>query len=162
MTGTAGSFAIPILQGSDRVNQTPQWTVDVATRLSAVMDGATVTPVFLPGWRQYAAGWAVTIELDSAAKRAHVVGLAERQGSAITLGSTPVDVWQMRGSPSWNPVSPVIGHTWGVGGWVRWNITPDPLGPILSVQAPPANLGAQHPYNNGDYITMAGITWRPR
>jgi hypothetical protein len=161
MTGTAGSFAIPVLQGSDRVNQTPQWTSDVATRLSTIMDGAVLTPTFDAGWRTYHAGYAVTVELDSAAKRAHVVGLAERAGSPITLGATPVEVWSLPANSSWNPPMPVMGITWGLGGWVRWNITPGTTGgPVLTVQAAPANLGAQHPYNNADYIAMAGITWR--
>jgi hypothetical protein len=160
MTGTAGSFAIPILQGSDRVNQTPQWTSDVATRLSTIMDGAVLHPTFSSGWRTYSSGWAVAVEVDSAAKRAHAIGLAEHAGAGITLGSTPVEVWSLPGSPSWNPPMPVMGITWGIGGWVRWNVNPGPTGPILSVQAAPPNLGAQHPYNNGDYIAMAGITWR--
>jgi hypothetical protein len=161
MPGTSGPFAIPILQGSDRVNQTPQWTVDVATRLSVLMDGASLTPTFDPGWRTYHGGFNVQVELDPVAKRAHVIGLVERAGGPITLTDTPVELWSLPTTPSWNPAMPVMGITWGVGGWVRWNIVPGTTGgPSLTVQAAPAHLGTQAAYQNQGYIAMAGISWR--
>jgi hypothetical protein len=162
MTGTATRYQIPILAGSDRVNETPQWTVDIATKLAAVMDGGAVAPTFQGTWRQYhtPGTYQVSLEIDNAARRVHVVGFAEHQGTPITLGSTPVPVWVASGVTSLNPTADVTGMTWGTGGWVRWIIEPGTGGPTLSIMSPGASFGTQHPYGSGDLVSMASITWR--
>jgi hypothetical protein len=164
MTGTATRYAIPTLVGSDRVNQTPQWTADVATKLATIMDGGAVTPTFGAGWRQYnnpPTVYQVRVEIDSAARRCHVVGFAEHQGGGLTLGTTLVPVWSLPGSPSLNPVGSVTGMTWGTGGWVRWIVEPGgTAGPTLSIMSPGASFGAQHPYDAQGIVSMASITWR--
>jgi hypothetical protein len=164
MTGTATRYAIPVLQGSDRVNQTPQWTADVATKLAEVMDGGSLAPTFQGTWRQYHTPglYQVSLEIDNAARRVHVVGFAEHQGSPLTLGSTPTAVWSVPGIASLNPAAEVAGMTWGTGGWVRWIITSGApsSGPTLSILSPGANFGTQHPYSSGDFLSMASITWR--
>jgi hypothetical protein len=162
MTGTATRYAIPTLVGSDRVNQTPQWTAAVATKLATLMDGGAVAPTFQGTWRQYHAPgtYQVSLEIDNAARRVHVVGLAEHQGSPITLGSTPVPVWTTDWATSLNPGADVTGMTWGTGGWVRWIIAPGTNGPTLSIMSPGANFGTQHAYASGDVLSMASITWR--
>lgn len=161
MTGT-GPYGIPILQGSDLVNQTPQWTADVATKLGTIMDGGTAAPTFQGAWRQYhtPGTYQVSLEIDNAARRVHVVGLAEHQGSPLTLGTTPVPVWSITTGTSLNPAARVTGMTWGTGGWVRWIIEAGTGGPTLSVMSPGANFGTQHPYGSGDLLSMASITWR--
>jgi hypothetical protein len=163
MTGTATRYVIPTLVGSDRVNQTPQWTADVAARLGALMDGSSVAPNFLGGWRQYQTPgtYQVTLEMDLAQRRVHVVGFTEHQGTPLTLGSTPVPVWEMPVSAFLNPAGIVTGMTWGTGGWVRWIIEPGgTAGPTLSIMSPGANFGTQHPYGSGGLVSMASITWR--
>jgi hypothetical protein len=163
MTGTATRYLLPVLQGSDRVNQTPQWTADVATKLAGIMDGGDVEPTFAGTWRQYpnVGVYQVRLELDSAARRVHVVGLAQHQGGPLTLGSTPIPVWSVPASPTLNPTSAVTGMTWGTGGWVRWIVEPGgTAGPTLSVMSPGANFGTQHAYASGDVLSMASITWR--
>jgi hypothetical protein len=162
MTSTATRYDIPVLQGSDRVNQTPQWTADVATRLATVMDGRRVAPAFQGTWRQFHTPdtYQVSLEIDNAARRVHVVGFAEHQGAPITLDSTPVPVWVASGSASLNPADMVTGMTWGTGGWVRWLLQTGTNGPTLSIMSPGANFGTQHPYGSGDFVSMASITWR--
>jgi hypothetical protein len=163
MTGTATRYNIPVLQGSDRVNQTPQWTADVATKLAGIMDGGSVTPTFEGTWRQYhtPGTYQVSLEIDNAARRVHVVGFAEHQGPPLTLGTTPVPVWSLPANPSLNPVASVTGMTWGTGGWVRWLIElGGTAGPTLSIMSPGANFGTQHAYASGDILSMASITWR--
>jgi hypothetical protein len=163
MTGTATRYAIPTLVGSDLVNQTPQWTADVATKLATIMDGGAVAPTFQGTWRQYhtPGTYQVSLEIDNAARRVHVVGLAEHQGTPLTLTSTPTVVWTIPASPTLNPSVTVTGMTWGSGGWVRWIIDPGgTAGPTLSVMSPGANFGTQHPYASGDILSMASITWR--
>lgn len=163
MTGTATRYQIPVLQGSDRVNQTPQWTADVATKLAGIMDGATLTPTFAANWHQYSSAgvYQVAIELDSAARRVHVIGLAQHQGSPMTLGSTLVPVWSLPTTATLNPVAEVTGMTWGSGGWVRWVVTPGgTAGPTLNILSPGASFGTQHPYDAQGIVSMASITWR--
>jgi hypothetical protein len=162
MAGTATRYQIPVLQGSDRVNQTPQWTADVATKLAGLMDGGHLAPVFQGTWRQYHSPgtYQVSLEIDNAARRVHVVGLAEHQGSPLTLGTTPVPVWSIVSGTSLNPVGDTTGMTWGTGGWVRWIVQPTDTGLTLAVMSPGANFGTQHPYASGDLLSMASITWR--
>jgi hypothetical protein len=162
MPGTASRYQIPTLVPADRVNQTPQWTGDVATRLATIMDGGSVAPTFQGTWRQYhtPGTYQVSLEIDNAVRRVHVVGLAEHQGSPLTLGTTPIPMWSVPGSTSLNPAASVTGMTWGTGGWVRWIIEAGTGGPTLSIMSPGANFGTQHPYGSGDLVSMASITWR--
>jgi hypothetical protein len=163
MTSTATRYAIPTLVGSDRVNQTPQWTADVATKLATIMDGGSVPPTFQGTWRQYhtPGTYQVSLEIDNAARRVHVVGLAEHQGTPLTLTATPTAVWSVPASPTLNPAVTVTGMTWGSGGWVRWILDPGgTAGPTLSIMSPGANFGTQHAYASGDILSMASITWR--
>jgi hypothetical protein len=162
MTGTATRYNIPTLVGSDRVNQTPQWTADVATKLATIMDGGSRAPTFVGTWRQYhtPGTYQVTLEIDNAARRVYVVGFAEHQGTPITLTSTPVQVWTNNAATSLNPATSATGMTWGTGGWVRWIVEAGTGGPTLSIMSPGANFGTQHPYGSGDLVSMASITWR--